>query len=289
MIFINIEIFKAKTGIDPIIEAHYRFISSIKNTTSLHSHDFFELFIIIKGNVIHCVNERKQFLEEGSLVFIRDRDIHAYEQVSDIDCQFINLSFYKKTLFSVFDFLGEGFPKNKLLNPALPPVVTLSTPEKEYIRNRLDNLNLISSDNKLLIKAEVKSLLVELLSRYIMDSQIPFSEEQPLWFNSLLLQMSEKNNFTEGVPALIRLSGKTHSHICRLFKKHLDTTPNQYVNKLRLQYAENLLLNTSLEIIEICLEAGFENLSNFYKHFKEQFNTTPHQVRMQSKKFLYVK
>lgn len=66
----------AAEGIDPEIEAHFRFISSVKNTVGKHDHDFFELFLILKGSVIHCINGEKQLLKENSLVFIRENDIH---------------------------------------------------------------------------------------------------------------------------------------------------------------------------------------------------------------------
>ena len=169
----------AINGIDPEIRAHYRLISSAKSTTPEHCHDFFELFLILKGSVIHCVNGRKELLEENTLVFIRDRDIHYYEQATENDCQFINLSFYKEEIDSLCDYLGEGFPQSSLLSPEMPPVVLLSTLEKEYIQHRLERLNMISSTKKSLIRAEVRALLIELFSRYIMESYPLFDQAQP--------------------------------------------------------------------------------------------------------------
>jgi AraC family cel operon transcriptional repressor len=225
-------------------------------------------------------------LEENTLVFIRDRDIHYYEQATENDCQFINLSFYKEVIDSLFNFLGEGFPQSSLLSPEMPPVVILSILEKEYVQHRLERLNMISSTKKSLIKAEVRALLIELFSRYIMESYPVFTLEQPEWLHDVCRAMEEKDNFVEGIPALIRISQKTHSHLCRVFKKHLATTPIDYINSLRMSYAENLLLNTDMDILNICLETGFENISYFYELFKCYFKMTPHKFRKSKKQHL---
>ncbi|UNK19429.1 AraC family transcriptional regulator [Paenibacillus sp. N3/727] len=270
----------ASEGIDPDIQAHYRFITSIRNTAEIHTHDFFELFLILKGSVIHCINGTRQRLEENTLVFIRDRDVHYYEQTEEGDCQFINLSFNKEVVAALFDYLGEGFPKLQILNPDMPPTVILSKTEKEYVRYRLDRLNLIPHTDKAHVKAEVRALLVELFSRYMTVAESPDWSEHPSWLQELCTEMKKKENFIEGISAMLRVSGKSHAYVCRMFKKHLEITPIQYINRLRLSYAENLLLNTDMEIVNICLEVGLENMSYFYDLFKRQFNMTPHTYRV---------
>jgi AraC family cel operon transcriptional repressor len=79
-------ILRAADGIDPETEAHFRLISSIKNTLGNHTHDFFEIFLIVNGSVVHCVNGKKQLLDKNSLVFIREKDVHYYEQNKECDC-----------------------------------------------------------------------------------------------------------------------------------------------------------------------------------------------------------
>ena len=279
---------RAANGIDPETEAHFRLISSVKNTTGKHTHDFFEIFLILNGSVVHCVNGKKQLLDKNSLVFIRDKDVHYYEQNEGLDCQFINLSFYKKVIDSLFEYLGDGFSKDNQLTPEKPPVAVLTKPEAHYIQNRLQRLNLMPNSKKNLIKAEVRALLAELFSRYMQDDQVLYSRDQPDWLGSLCSAMNEKDNFIEGVPALLRISNKTHPYLCKIFKQYLNTTPIDYINSLRLSYAENLLLNTDMSILDVCLEAGFGNLSYFYERFRKQFNTTPYKFRKENSKTCFI-
>ena len=68
-------------------------------------------------------------------------------------------------------------------------------------------------------------------------------------------------------------------YLCRVFKKHLGITPIDYINNLRFGYAESLILKTDLEIMDICMEIGIENLGYFYKEFKKRFHSAPMAYR----------
>lgn len=48
-------------------------------TYKIHTHDFYELFLVSHGGAIHAVNGRSQLLSEGSFVLMRPRDVHRYD------------------------------------------------------------------------------------------------------------------------------------------------------------------------------------------------------------------
>ncbi|RCX18617.1 AraC family cel operon transcriptional repressor [Fontibacillus phaseoli] len=270
----------AADGIDSEIQAHYRLIASVRDTIGMHTHDFFELFLILKGSVVHVINGNRQLLRENTLVFIRDRDVHYYEQTSDSDCRFINLSFHREVLDDLIAFLGEGFPSERLLEPAMPPSTLLSKTEKEYVRYRLDQLSLIPQEKKPALKAEVRAILTDLFSRYIKAEADHIElNGQPEWFRALCREARKKEHFTRGTAALVQISGKSHAYVCRMFRKYLGISPTQYINELRMSYAENLLLNTDMDIVDISLEIGLDNVSYFYDLFKRRHSLTPHLYR----------
>jgi AraC family cel operon transcriptional repressor len=64
-----------------------------------------------------------------------------------------------------------------------------------------------------------------------------------------------------------------------LFKQRLNITPTTYINRLRLNFARYMLLTTDMSIIEISMYAGFDNLSYFYRLFKQRFSLTPADLR----------
>ena len=67
----------------------------------------------------------------------------------------------------------------------------------------------------------------------------------------------------------------------RLFKKYISKTPNQYYLKLRLERAQNLLMQTSMSILSVALASGFTSSSHFSKCYKVQFGISPRDTRFQ--------
>jgi transcriptional regulator GlxA family with amidase domain len=63
----------------------------------------------------------------------------------------------------------------------------------------------------------------------------------------------------------------------------MHKTPVQYLLEVRIARAKTLLKDTEHEIISICFEVGFENVSTFYRSFKQSTGLTPHQYRTQNK------
>lgn len=271
--------FLEKYIIDSEMEFHYNFITQIKNLTDIHNHDFYEIFLIVYGSIIHCVNDTSKCLEEGSLVFMRPEDIHYYKLNKDSNCGLINLAFPVQTLKALFDYLGNGFESERLLNAKEPPMVVLSSTEKESAKTRLESFNLLPRDNKKRIKTETRILLLEFLSKYFPQKQEQKAKPVPHWLEQLKFEMQKKENFTAGVSAMFSLTNKSTEHVCRMFKEYFHQTPSQFINELKLNYAANLLTNSDEAIVNICLEAGFENLSHFYHQFKRKFNMSPARFR----------
>lgn len=82
--------------IDPFTEVHFAWHKSLNDITVEHTHNFYEIFLVTKGKVVHNINANKQLLEEGTLVFIRPADIHHYKKYKDENCELINIAFPQK-------------------------------------------------------------------------------------------------------------------------------------------------------------------------------------------------
>ncbi|WP_349629415.1 AraC family transcriptional regulator [Chelatococcus sp. YT9] len=66
---------------------------------------------------------------------------------------------------------------------------------------------------------------------------------------------------------LAELSGFTPSAFSRAFKHHTGLTFVRYINRLRIDRGCELLRNSDQSVADICFEVGFNNLSNFNRHF----------------------
>jgi AraC-like DNA-binding protein len=66
---------------------------------------------------------------------------------------------------------------------------------------------------------------------------------------------------------LAELSGQSVSAFSRYFRRHTGVPFVQYVNRLRINLACQLLMCGELSVTDICYQVGFNNLSNFNRQF----------------------
>lgn len=88
-----------------------------------------------------------------------------------------------------------------------------------------------------------------------------------------------KKNFSEGINAMVRLSGKSYEHLSRSIKKYKNVTLSDFVNNIRLNHAANLLKYTNLSITDIAIECGYNNVSYFPTCFKKKYGLSPKTFR----------
>jgi AraC-like DNA-binding protein len=67
--------------------------------------------------------------------------------------------------------------------------------------------------------------------------------------------------------------------VCRFFKQSTGMTIFEYLNKIKIDYSCQLLLNTDMNILDISFDCGFNNLSHFNKQFRKFIGTTPTGLR----------
>lgn len=87
--------------------------------------------------------------------------------------------------------------------------------------------------------------------------------------------------FTESL-SFQDISARYHispSYLSQLFKRELGTTFTEYVTRLRILYARELLESTSMLVSEVGSRAGYDNYLHFTKLFKRETGMTPKQYR----------
>lgn len=78
---------------------------------------------------------------------------------------------------------------------------------------------------------------------------------------------------------LARIVNVSKSTLIQTFKTALHTTPLQYINRIRLEKAKDLLLNTDSSISEISEMVGFQSIHYFSRYFKNREQISPAEYR----------
>ncbi len=68
-------------------------------------------------------------------------------------------------------------------------------------------------------------------------------------------------------------------YLGRIFKKETGTSIRMYICKKRIERAAELLKTTNINVLEIALRTGFENVNYFNRRFKEFMGITPTEYR----------
>ena len=84
---------------------------------------------------------------------------------------------------------------------------------------------------------------------------------------------------TAGLADLAKALHLGESRASHLVKELFGRSYVQLLNELRLRTAASLLRETSLSVLEVCLNSGFRDLSHFHRHFQKRFSTTPLKYR----------
>lgn len=92
-------------------------------------------------------------------------------------------------------------------------------------------------------------------------------------------------NFREDIDSVdIATSADIHpKYAMSVFKKSTGMTLNEYVNLLRLSYAQALLMQEDGNVLRVAMESGFGSLSAFNKSFRKIAGKSPSDFRRDSR------
>lgn len=264
-------------------ETHYGLRSYINASDYPQVHDFFEIILVVAGKMNVSVNTHLLELKKGNMLLIRPKDVHS--KIETGPCQHVNLAFPSYTVEALFHFLYDSNDKwNDLFSSPHVPVCTLTGLDTTLLLNRLSYLNLLPATSLRRKNTYLRTLLTDIISLNFMEEiekqkKVTQNLTIPTWLMQAVAGLSDINNLEEGMAYLVRQSNRTPEHICRAFRKYLNTTPSTLINAKRLNYAANLLQHSDKEIIDIAYESGFQSVSHFYHLFKKEYHMAPLQYK----------
>lgn len=237
-----------------------------------HSHDYYELYFLLKGQRQFFARDKMFVLPQGSFCVIPPFCLHktegdAYERIN------VNISesFLKKEeikfLLSCADAGALLLDKEylpllrSLLNEGLEIRTTKGSLRKDY------ELSLIRTLLYLLQKQKLKPLTKA--------SEAPALQTPDPVVLKLVFYLNK--NYRETV-TLDGLSSKfflSKVALCSRFKRFMHCSIMQYLFQIRLSKAKELLSSTNKSVEEIAEECGFSSANYFSLVFKKEIGLSP--------------
>ena len=239
-----------------------------------HGHDFPEFFWVVAGEGKHLINGESILIRTGDLVFMRSGDWHGLNTDSTESFELINIAFPReviKILQKRYNDIDEIWNSA----PEMPKMYSLTELQRQWLKAAASNLfNYRDS------RIELDRLLINLVCE-IKQTVNDIFHTCPEWLAKACRSSQQPRYFTQGSRVIAKLAGRTPEHTARTLMKYTGLTPSEIINRFRMDYAAAQLCTTDKSITEIAGECGFGSLSYFFQRFRDRFNISPRQYRLE--------
>lgn len=245
---------------------------------TLHTHEHWEIFVVMQGEIMHTINGQKKLCKRGDAWLIRPNDMHALRFSSAASQNYQNINFIFSSQFAE-QLLRPHQDPNKLINIQRPLSFSINESDLNSIYDKcLYTQNLPKEQ----YEASAKLLVAQLMLLFLEQDTV-FDLRYPVWFNNFLIYVSTPSNFDLSLKELSKATPYSYSRLAVLFKEYTGITFLNYVTEKKLTYAKQLLRTTSMTTLQICEKVGYTSLSAFNHLFKKTFSMTPSEYRKKHK------
>lgn len=252
-----------------------------------HWHEELEILYILDGSMILQIDAQDILVKKGDVIVITPNTLHGATRCNDSPCNFYAIVYHPSFIQSALNDIVEQSYIEPYFTDSSKSYYYLNEKSNEHnkvlsiVRGIIEIFNLQSFGYELLIKTYILQILYYLIKNNPKEKAKYKKTETltTLRIKKILTFMEE--NYTQPFSlaewaASISLSKE---QFCRVFKKHLNKTPIDYLLFYRISKAADLLIHTDMPIIDIALETGFESANYFTIAFKNKTHLTPTQFR----------
>ncbi|WP_339219221.1 AraC family transcriptional regulator [Paenibacillus sp. FSL H8-0332] len=247
-----------------------------------HWHHDLEIVYVLEGSIRMGINSETRVLTAGDLAVCSSGDIHYYDSKNS----------ESKLLLVIFNPSLIGFPAGWPLNMRLTsPFVdkTQSDPVEgnprlpaimqELLKEHLEKL----PHHEQLVTGLLHELCALILRQMPLDIVNPHKDKRRITNMKIMQEVLEYLDVHYMHPITLadaaRHANMSLFYFSRFFKSISGMSYVAYLNSIRVNQAERLLLGTDKSILDIALECGFTNIRTFNRVFKQVKQRTPSELR----------
>lgn len=249
------------------------------NTPSCtHHHNYYEFFFISQGKILHILNNVKTELPTGTLVMLRMNESHSVRPIAKAESLQMTVGVTENKLKKLTDALSSDMFDLILNEPQICFVLTED--EQRFLNHLAEKLDYITDDFNAnnMRKIIVEEIIVCFLT--IIYQNISHTYRTiPTWFNNLLRAMNSPKLLFASVSDIAKYTNYSKKTLVSYFKKYKGETIISYQNRLKVNYACNLLSTTNMTTLAIANRLMYSSLTAFNTMFKKYIGMTPKEYR----------
>lgn len=259
---------------------------------TIHTHNFYELNIVMSGNGKHFLNNSTFHITSGDIFIMPPNVSHGYDFDSKTYSIFHLL--FNKQFFVKYETLLNNMTGYQILFNIDPHIRRQDSLVNNFLHiNITENYNLVRIfDELVLLRKEKKKNTEskkEYLTLYVIAKLCEMIEEEKVAYsgnNRYLFDLLKSveyiySNFGNKIEleTLYSISCMSRSSYLRYFKKIFNSTPIDFIRDYRLRQAKSMLKHTNSSLTQIATDCGFCDSAHFSRLFKEKYQVSPSKYR----------
>lgn len=253
--------------------------------TLWHYHPELELHFIIKGRGIQYIGETVSAFADGDMILLGENLPHAWHCSQEYFQD--NPTHQVEAIVLHFSptCLGRNFlelPEAKLIPTLFEKAkkgLKITGKAKEQTSQLLLSLLQASQLDRLILLLQILNILSEsheaetVSPGYSFSHQTNISEMERL--KKIYTYVMDHYQHNISLEQMASLSNLSITSFCRYFKKMTNKSFFQFLIEVRISNVCKRILEDKLPLEVLSSECGFQNVSNFYRHFKKVTGMTP--------------
>lgn len=249
-----------------------------------HYHPELELHYVIRGEGVRFVGDNVSNFSAGEILLVGENLPHTwrcnesyFQEEPGLPVEAILMQFRPDCLGRDFLNLAETQPIRRLYERALRGLLIKGDTSKKVADLLYSAVEARPLQRLIVLLSilEVLSQSDELETITAEQSFYQSNEQETVRLNKVCtytLSNYAKEITLEEIASIANLSVTS---FCRYFKLMTHKTYHEFLTEIRISHACRALIEDKLSAEVICSESGFNNLSNFYRHFKRVKGVTP--------------
>jgi AraC-like DNA-binding protein len=255
----------------------------------LHQHPQWQLTLIKSGKGQFLSGDYVGRFQAGDVFLVGENIPHVFRSDPEYFEGKSNLGSFGQTVFFDFQALGnalveiEDLQELRKFHEQAGTCFRVMGKTRERVGDIFQGFGQSWGLNRLSLAFELLDLVkhdsADLLSLHQNPIPLSLSERDGNRMDQVIQLMLQERHRPISLQEVAEKANMSKEAFCRFFKLRTRKTFTQYLQQLRINEAQKLLIETDLSISTIAFQVGFENLSYFNRAFKSILGITPREFR----------